>query len=208
MTSPIALQDVERAVSILQKGGVIAMPTDTLYALAAAASDSSAVDQVFAIKGREADKPLPLFVSDLAMAERIGVFNDDARRLAKRFWPGPLTIVVPRRDGFVSDALAGGDTVALRVPDHGVARAVIEGVGDALTATSANLSGGPDPVTAAEVKRQLADAVDFVIDGGACPVGVSSTVVDCTRLEPSILRRGAIGETDVLRAVLGPASEA
>jgi L-threonylcarbamoyladenylate synthase len=208
MTAPIALEDVERAVSILKRGGVIAMPTDTLYALVATGRDSGAVERVFQIKGRGDNKPLPLFVKDVDMAERAGILNDDARRLASRFWPGPLTIVVPVREGFESLALAGGDTVALRVPDSEVALSVIVGVDEPLTATSANLSGGPDPVSADDVRHQLGDAVDFVIDGGPCPVAVSSTIVDCTRPEHSILRAGAVSEMEIIRTVLGPAKEA
>jgi L-threonylcarbamoyladenylate synthase len=201
MKEPVALDDVEAAVGILQNGGVIAMPTDTLYALTAVASDAAAVGRVYAIKGREGGKALPLFVADLEMAEAAGVFNSSARRLARRFWPGQLTIVVGRRKDFQSDALAGLDTVALRQPESKIARSIIEGVGAPVTGTSANRSGGRDPVSPAEVRRQLGDEVDLLVDGGDCPVGVASAIVDCTSEPPRILREGAISAAAIDEAL-------
>ncbi len=198
MSSPV---DLEKAVSVLRRGGVIAMPTDTLYALAAAARDGAAVRRVFAIKGRGVDKPLPLFVSDLAMAERVAVFSAAARRLAERFWPGPLTIVLLKQPDFESEALAGGDSVALRVPDHDLARAVIEALAAPVTATSANRSGGRDPVSPEEVLRQLDGEVDYLLDAGPCPVGFASTVVDCGGPEIRVLRQGALSEASILGAL-------
>jgi L-threonylcarbamoyladenylate synthase len=173
-----------------------------LYALTVVASDAAAVERAYAIKGREDGKPLPLFVSDLEMAERIAVINPMARSLAKRFWPGALTIVLNKKPDFESEALAGGDTVALRAPAHDLALAVIAQLGEPVTATSANRSGGPDPISADDVQRELGNELDLILDSGPCPVGVSSTIVDCTRLEPSILRLGAISEAAILRAVL------
>ena len=201
MTAPATL-DVEKAVSVLREGGVIAIPTDTLYALAASALDVGAVERVYAIKGREGGKPLPLFVSGLEMAECYAHFNARARALARRFWPGALTLVLVKRDGFESAALAGGDTVGLRVPAHATALAVLHGLNTPITATSANRSGGPDPLSADDVRGQLGDEVDMVLDAGACAIGVSSTIVDCKRLEPVVLRLGAISEAAILRAVL------
>jgi L-threonylcarbamoyladenylate synthase len=192
------LDQVEKAVNILRSGGVVAMPTDTLYALSAAARDAMAVQRVFDIKGREPGKPLLLFVSDMAMAEEIGVFNDNARRLAGHFWPGQLTIVVDKRPDFVSEALSGGSTVGLRVPDNEIARAVIAGAKDALTGTSANLAGGPDPISAEEVRRQLGVRVDLILDAGTTAHGIASTIVDCTAGEPVVLREGVISKDRVL----------
>ena len=177
------------------------MPSDTLYALCAAASDAKAVQRVFDVKGREGARPLPLFVSDIAMAERIGVFDERSRRLARRFWPGQLTIVVNKQPGFESRALAGGDTVGLRVPDNAIALAIIAGVGDALTGTSANLSGGPDPVSAGEVRRQIGERLDLVLDAGSAPAGVASTIVDCTGPEPRILRQGIVDPQAIAEAL-------
>jgi L-threonylcarbamoyladenylate synthase len=193
--------EVEKAVDILRSGGVIAMPTDTLYALTASASDAQAVRRVYEVKVREQGKPLPLFVAGVAMAEQAGELNELARRLAARFWPGQLTLVVPKRKEFESQALAGSETVALRQPDNAIAQAVVEALGTPVTGTSANLSGGNDPVSADEVRRQIGDRVDFILDTGPCPVGVSSTLVDCTADEPVILREGAISKESIADAL-------
>jgi L-threonylcarbamoyladenylate synthase len=177
------------------------MPSDTLYALCAAASDATAVQRVFEVKGREGAKAMPLFAGDLAMAERVGRFDERARKLARTFWPGQLTIVVEKLPAYESEALGGGSTVALRVPDYDVALAVVNGVGDAVTGTSANLSGGPDPVSAEEVRRQIGEKLDIIVDCGPARLGQASTVVDCTGAEPRILRQGAIG-ADAIAAAL------
>ncbi|HLF72661.1 MAG TPA: L-threonylcarbamoyladenylate synthase [Dehalococcoidia bacterium] len=199
MTAPPL--DLEKAASLLRDGGVIALPTDTLYALVARIDDASAVRRIYAIKGRQEGKPLPVFVSSTAMAERIAVFNPMAHRLAERFWPGGLTLVLPKRAGFASLALAGGETVAVRWPDDDVCCAVIAALDEPVSATSANRSGEQDPVTAEEVRRQLGDDVDLVIDTGPAPVGVGSTIVDCSGETPVILRRGAVSEADILAAL-------
>jgi L-threonylcarbamoyladenylate synthase len=174
-----------------------------LYALSAAASDAEAVKRVFEVKGREEGRALPLFVSDLAMAERIGVFDERARKLAARFWPGQLTIVVAKRTDYESEALAGGGTVALRVPDHTVPLAVIRCLGGAVTGTSANLSGGPDPDSADEVRRQIGDRVDLIIDCGPAEHGIASTIVDCAGAKPRVLREGAVGREAIIEALAG-----
>jgi L-threonylcarbamoyladenylate synthase len=172
-----------------------------LYALTAAADDASAVRRVFAIKGREQGHPLPLFVSGVEMAQRIAVLDATAGRLASRFWPGQLTIVVPKREEYDSEALAGSATAGLRVPDNEVARAVIEALDAPVTGTSANISGGPDPVSADEVRRQLGDRVDLILDAGLCEHGVASTIVDCSGAEPVILRQGAIPAEQIFAAL-------
>jgi L-threonylcarbamoyladenylate synthase len=199
MTAPPL--DLEKAATLLRDGGVIALPTDTLYALVARIDDDAAVRRIYAIKRRQEGKPLPVFVSSTAMAERIAVFNPMAHRLADRFWPGGLTLVLPKREGFDSLALAGGDTVAVRWPDDDVCCAVIAALDEPVSATSANRSGEHDPVTAAEVRRQLGDDVDMVIDTGPAPVGAGSTIVDCTGETPVILRHGAVSEADILAAL-------
>jgi L-threonylcarbamoyladenylate synthase len=135
------------------------------------------------------------------MAARYALLSENALRLAERFWPGALTIVVNKQPDFISQALASGDTAALRVPDNVMALAVIEALDGPVTGTSANRSGGPDPASADEVRRQLGDEVDMIVDGGACPVGVSSTIVDCTGDEPRTLRVGALSE-DTIRDAL------
>ena len=202
MTAP-GQDEIEKAVSVLRDGGVIAMPTDTLYALTVRARDAAAVRRVFEIKGRNDGKPMPLFVSDLDMARRFGEFSDMAARLAERFWPGALTVVVRRAPGFESEALAGGDTVALRAPDNAIALAVIAGAGEPVTGTSANLSGGPDPVSADEVRRQIGDKLDVLLDAGPAVSGVASTIVDCTGDAPVILREGALSRAEIFDALKG-----
>jgi len=201
MTVPAALDQVGRAVGVLRSGGVISMPTDTLYALVAAADDASAVRRVFEIKGRQEGRPLPLFVSGIEMAGRVAALNPAASLLASRFWPGQLTIVVPKRQTYDSEALAGSQTVGLRLPDHEIARAVVEALDAPVTGTSANLSGGGDPVTADDVRGQLGDRIDLILDAGPCAHGVGSTIVDCSQEPFVILREGAISSERVFAAL-------
>jgi L-threonylcarbamoyladenylate synthase len=196
-------EEIEQAVSVLRNGGVIAVPSDTLYALSADASDAAAVQRVFDVKGREGGKAILLFVSNLQMAEHIGLFDETSRRLARRFWPGQLTIVVNKQPEFESEVLVGGSTVGLRVPANDIALAVVNGFGSPVTGTSANLSGGADPVSAEEVQHQIGDRVDFILDAGPCEHGVASTIVDCTGDSPRILREGFISPgliTEALRS--------
>lgn len=196
-----------QAVSLLDAGGVVALPTDTLYALCSKARDAAAVLRVYQIKGREDGKPLPIFVSGLAMAEEIAILNGTAWLLARRFWPGQLTIVCHKQAGFTSPALAGGQTVALRQPDQPVLQAVIDALNEPLTGTSANLSGGPDPIDAQMVREQIGASLDLIVDHGPCRTGVSSTIVDCTGPQPVILRRGAVTEEQIIRVLAEAAKE-
>jgi L-threonylcarbamoyladenylate synthase len=195
--STVAPAAIDAAVVRLREGAVIAFPTDTLYALGADATNRVAVARVFEIKGREGAKPLPLFVSGLDMAAAIAEVTPVARRLAERYWPGALTIVLRKRPDFESEALVGGATVALRVPNHEIALRLVTALDRPVIATSANLSGGPDPVSADEVRRQLDGRVDLILDGGPCAVGVSSTIVDCSGEQPRVLREGAIPTTEI-----------
>jgi L-threonylcarbamoyladenylate synthase len=201
MTNHDFAASVDAAVAVLQSAGVIALPTDTLYALVADAGQDEAVQRVFAIKGRDAVKALPLFVDGLEMALQIADLNDQARRLAAAFWPGALTIVANKRPDFASVALGGGETIALRAPDSELALDVARRLGRPVTGTSANRSGGPDPDTADEVRRQLGGRIDLIVDGGACRLGVSSTVVDCTGGELRVLREGAVTPQQVREAL-------
>ena len=201
MIIPDTKASIDAAVDMLRSGGLIALPTDTLYALAASASDATAVRRAFAIKGRDGQKPLPLLVSDGAMAERAGILDNRARRLIERFWPGALTIVVDKQPQFQSEALAAGSTVALRAPDHALTLEVIRRLDGPVTGTSANLSGGPDPDSVAEVHHQIGNRLDLVIDAGVCPAGISSTIVDCSGAGWRILRTGVISEAAVLDAL-------
>ncbi|HZP26504.1 MAG TPA: L-threonylcarbamoyladenylate synthase [Dehalococcoidia bacterium] len=183
---------IDQALAVLCQGGLVAYPTDTIYGLGALATDDAAVRCLFAVKGRELDKALPLLLADAVQAEASAEMTPLARELMAAFWPGALTIVLRRRTEFRSLALAGGDTIALRVPDQPLVRELIRRFGAPLTGTSANRSGGASPLTADEVARQLADEIDLLIDGGPCPGGVESTVVDATGAVPRLLRKGAL----------------
>ncbi|MCE9669609.1 threonylcarbamoyl-AMP synthase [Myxococcus stipitatus] len=196
---------VERAVEMLRRGGVIALPTETVYGLAANAEDELAVRRVFAIKGRPATHPL---IVHLPGAEHLSSWArevpDSARLLAAAFWPGPLTLVLPRTPR-ATDAVTGGqDTVALRVPAHPVALAVLQRLGGGVAAPSANRFGRVSPTTAEHVRQDLGTDVDLVLDGGPCAVGVESTIVDLSSGAPAILRPGGLATEDVER-VLGHA---
>lgn len=184
---------VERAVALLREGGVVAIPTETVYGLAADASNELAVRRVFAIKGRPQSHPLIVHVAsrDAAQSWTTG-FSSDAARLATALWPGPLTLVVPR-SAHASDAVTGGQsTVALRVPAHPLAHELLEHFRGGLAAPSANRFGGVSPTTAEHVRSDLGPDVDFVLDGGPCDVGIESTIVDCSSEAVAILRPGGV----------------
>jgi L-threonylcarbamoyladenylate synthase len=192
-----------RAVETLRRGGVIALPTETVYGLAANCEDELAVRRVFAIKGRPATHPLIVHV---ARAEELPSWArhvpDEAWRLAKAFWPGPLTLVLPRT-ARATDAVTGGqDTVALRVPNHPVALAVLDALGGGVAAPSANRFGRVSPTTAEHVRADLGDEVDLLLDGGPCTVGVESTIVDLSSGAPAVLRPGGLA-VEELERVLG-----
>jgi L-threonylcarbamoyladenylate synthase len=191
---------MERALEVLRSGGLVAIPTDTVYGLAALATDDVAVEKLFAAKQRPLDQSMPLLIAsphDLALiaADVPAV----ARRLIGHFWPGALTIVLPRAPSFRSKAVAS-DSVGVRVPDHDIPRQLVQLLGAPITGTSANVSGKPEPLTAEDVRTQLGDSVSQIIDGGRCEGGRPSTVVDCTSEPPRILREGAIGRGELVRA--------
>jgi L-threonylcarbamoyladenylate synthase len=191
------------AVDCLRRGGLVAYPTDTLYGLGAAAGDDGAVRRLFQAKNRPLDDPLPILVASVEAAQEIAQMEPSLPlRLASHFWPGGLTLVLPREPGFHSLALAGGDTVAVRVPNHPVPLGLIQELGQPLTGTSANVSGGRAPLTAADVAAQLGERIDIIIDGGQCPGGMESTVLDLTGESPRLLREGAISRAE-LESVIG-----
>ena len=201
--SPDVQQQIERAVIILRQGGIVAYPTDTVYGLGAGMSIPRAVKRVFQAKQRPQGMALPLLVANASqIAELAGQLPPVACRLIDSFLPGALTIVLPA-SGTVPDIVnAGGNTVAVRIPDHPVPIALIEGIGMPLVGTSANVSGQPSPLTAAEVHSQFGDKVDMVIDEGGRCTGRESTIVDLTGDKPVVLREGAIS-TEALRQVCG-----
>lgn len=196
-------KDVAAAVAALAAGELIHLPTETVYGLGGRADDPAAVIKVFEAKGRPRFNPLIVHVGDIALAETIGTFDDRARALAAAFWPGPLTLVVPVRDtGLACDlARAGLDSVALRMPSHPLALAVLRGAGFGVVAPSANRSGRPSPTTHADAVEETGSAVAVALDGGDCPVGVESTVVSLLG-EARYLRAGALTRQDIA-AVIG-----
>jgi L-threonylcarbamoyladenylate synthase len=184
---------LERAAAILRGGGVAAVPTDTLYGLAADPFNVAAVDRVFAIKGRMNDQALPLVAADAAQVrEWIGGWSALGDRLSRRFWPGPLTLVLPAPPTLASAVTGGRGTVGVRVPAHVVTRALCAAIGRPLTATSANRSGAPATEHPDVVAAALGDGVDALVDAGVTPGGPPSTIVDITTGEPRLIRAGAV----------------
>jgi len=190
------------AVQILTKGGLVAFPTDTVYGVGAHAFQPQAVERIYTAKIRPRDKAIPILLAQaddlLLVTEGI---TETARLLAERFWPGGLTLVLPKRANVPDVVSAGGPTVAVRVPDHPVARSLISALRAPLAGTSANLSGHPSPVTAEEVKAGLGGRIELILDGGRCPGGIPSTVLDLTTEPPAILRAGAIGAEEIEAAL-------
>ena len=190
------------AIAELTAGGLVAMPTDTVYGVGVALSAHDGLPRLFAAKDRPLDKAIVLLVADIEQAASVGVLSPAARTLAERFWPGGLTLVLPQRpDAGLPAVLTGGAaTIGVRVPDHDCPRALASVLGP-LPVTSANLSGGPDARDAAEVMTQLGDRISLILDGGSTRGGTPSTVVDCSGPEPRILRAGAIS-TEAIEAAL------
>jgi L-threonylcarbamoyladenylate synthase len=196
------------AVRCLAAGGLIAFPTETVYGLGANAANGPAVARVYEAKGRPAFNPLIAHVVDLAAARALARFSADAARLAETFWPGPLTLVLPKAAACpVADlATAGLDSIAVRVPSHVVARAILAGFGKPVVAPSANRSGQVSPTTAAHVLADLGGRIELIIDGGATPVGVESTIIACLD-EPALLRPGGVPREAIERALNKPLAQ-
>jgi len=209
--APLLLQS---AVRMLRAGQPVAMPTETVYGLAANALDSAACQRIYAVKNRPADNPLIVHISSLAMlrllvqpslASEEGrdeldqlMVPEELKPILRRFWPGPLTVLLPKREGVPDVVTAGLRTVAVRFPAHPVAKALIEAAGFPLAAPSANLSGRPSPTTAAHVLHDLDGRISVIVDGGPCGLGLESTVLDATRSPPVILRPGSITQKMLL----------
>ncbi len=195
---------IARAAAVLRSGGLVAFPTETVYGLGALALDAAAVRRIFAAKGRPANNPLIVHIADPKDASQVAAeWPDAAERLARRFWPGPLTLVVPRTAGVPDATTAGGPTVAVRVPAHPVALALLRAVGAPVAAPSANRSAELSPTLAEHVLRGLTGRIDLVLDGGPTAGGIESTVLDMTTAPPRLLRPGLIGPAE-LEAVIGP----
>ncbi|MBQ7218263.1 MAG: threonylcarbamoyl-AMP synthase [Ruminococcus sp.] len=198
-------QDIATAAAVLRDGGLVAMPTETVYGLAANALDGNAVRRIFEAKGRPMDNPLIVHIAEIADIERLGLvreFPETARKLAEAFWPGPLTIIMDKGSVIPDEVSAGLSTVAIRLPSHPDARRLIRESGLPLAAPSANTSGKPSPTTAQHVIDDMDGRIEAVIDGGACDVGVESTVITVAADIPRILRPGIITREEIA-AVIG-----
>ena len=191
------------AIEALRGGGIVALPTDTVYGIAVALDARDGIPRLFAAKSRPPDRSIALLVADRAQAETLGELGATARELADAFWPGGLTLVVPRRDGIAlpRELTSDARTVGLRVPDHAAPRALAAAVGP-LPTTSANRSGEPEARDADAIESVLGDAIDLILDGGHAPGGPASTVVDCTGPRPRVLRVGAVS-LEAIWAVVG-----
>jgi L-threonylcarbamoyladenylate synthase len=184
---------LDRAAAVILAGGLVALPTDTLYGLAADPFNAAAVRRVFLVKGRTLARALPLVAADVAQINsQLGPLSPIALALARRFWPGPLTLLVPASGVLAADVTGGTGRVGVRVPAHAVARGLCRACGSVLTATSANLSGRPPSNDPDDVARSLGSALDILLDAGPAPGGPSSTIVDVTGVELQLVRAGAI----------------
>lgn len=195
---------IAQAAKALIRGDIVAFPTDTVYGLGANALDANAVAKVFAAKGRPSANPLAVLVPDIAKADEFVIVNETARKLAAAFWPGALTLVLPkRRDCPLADAVSASlDTIGVRAPDHKVALALLAQSGLPIVAPSANRSGGPSPKTAEEVEAELGDGPAMILDGGPTPFGRESTIVSLAAPKPILLRQGALPR-EAVEEVLG-----
>ncbi len=183
---------LERAADRLRAGGLVAFPTESFYGLGAAALDAHATNRIFAVKGRPESKPLLVLVDSVTMAEALAVVAARARALMERYWPGPLTLVLPARHSVPDAVTAGTGTVGVRMSSHPTARGLVRALGAPVTAPSANPAGAAPPTTAADVLRYFPDALACVLDGGATAGGPPSTVLDVTADPPRLLRQGAV----------------
>lgn len=193
-------QAVQRALETLLKGGLVAFPTDTVYGLGALAFDSKAVESIYLAKDRPIEKAIPVLIGGAADLEKISDdITDVTRKLASRFWPGPLTIIIPK-EPTLPETVSATSTVGVRVPDHTVAQELLRAAGP-MAVTSANISGQPSPSTAQEVFDQLNGRIELIIDGGQTPGGVPSTLVDCSGEEIKVLRNGPISLDQIMAAL-------
>jgi len=199
MPSSIQKQ-VDRGISILRQGGIVAFPTDTVYGLGTCANIGQAVERVYQIKERPRNMALPLLLADISQISEVAQpVPQIAWLLARSFLPGALTMVLHRSNSVPDIIAAGGETVAIRIPAHSIPVALVEGIGAPIVGTSANLSSKPSALTADEVYSQFNDRIDLIIDGGRCPGGKESTIVDVTGETPVVLREGAISRAELER---------
>jgi len=190
-TEIIPAIEIHKALGILQSGGIVAFPTDTVYGVGALAFDNAAIESIYTAKDRPIEKAIPILIGDLSDLEKVGMnIPDMALRFAARFWPGPLTCIVPKQPT-LPVAVSATSTVAVRIPNHPVALALLRAAGP-MAVTSANISGGQNPTSAQEVYEQLNGRIPLILDGGKTPGGVPSTLVECSGEQPVVLREGPI----------------
>lgn len=200
LSRQISLQ-VDRAIEILKSGGVVVYPTDTVYGLGCNALNSESVERIYRVKQRPSHQPLPVLLADVPQLDVVAQSVPEiARFLMSRFWPGGLTLVLPKTASLPDIVTAGSGKVAVRIPSHVVPLTIIRGLAAPIIGTSANISDRPSPVAPEEVEQQLGDQVDLIIDAGRCPGGIESTVVDVTLETPVVLRAGIIPEGEIKRA--------
>jgi L-threonylcarbamoyladenylate synthase len=198
-TEIIPALEIETALTILQTGGIVAFPTDTVYGLGALAFDNKAIESIYTAKDRPIEKAIPILIGDWSDLDKVADnIPDMALRFSARFWPGPLTCIVPKKRT-LPPAISATSTVAVRIPDHPDARALLHAAGP-MAVTSANISGQQSPTTAQEVYEQLQGRIPLILDGGKTPGGIPSTLVDCTGEKPIILREGPISMDELLAA--------
>jgi L-threonylcarbamoyladenylate synthase len=195
---------IEQAVKILKDGGIVAFPTETVYGLGADATNLAAVRKVFAVKGRPATNPVIVHVPDIFVAKRYAAsWPDNATKLAEKFWPGPLTLILPKTDAIVTAATAGRKTVGLRSPDHPLTQELLRKFDGPVIGPSANRSSRVSPTTAQHVQDEMGSRIDLILDGGPCRVGIESTVVDLSVMPPMLLRPGMITRGQI-EMIIGP----
>ena len=192
--------EIDECVKALRAGSVIGIPTETVYGLAAIATNSSAINLVFAIKERPTSHPLILHIADVSMLDDWATnISSEARALCKKFWPGPLTLILHKSDKVLTEVTGGRDTVAIRCPNHSVTTKLLKKLNDAVVAPSANKFGKVSPTTAKHVVNDLGSDISIVLDGGDCSIGLESTIIDCTTTPPQLLRTGAITAKQILQ---------
>ena len=200
---PANAESIQVALQILREGGLVAFPTDTVYGVGALVFDGKAVESIYVAKQRPIEKAIPVLMADAADMEKVGMdIPEVAYQLAARFFPGPLTCLIPKQPT-LPESVSATETVGVRVPDHEVARALLRAAGP-MAVTSANISGQPSPSTAQEVLAQLNGRIDLILDGGKTPGGVPSTLVDCTGKDLKILREGPISLAEIRQKLSSP----
>ncbi len=196
------LKHIAVAAAVIQKGGLVAFPTETVYGLGANALDATAVRSIFIVKGRQCDNPIIVHVADQKQLKKIVIdIPITAKKLIKKFWPGPLTLVLKKKKNVPKDVTAGLNTVAVRMPANRIALALIKKAGVPIAAPSANLSGRPSPTNAKHVLDDLNGKIDYIIDSGKTHIGVESTVLDLTTSPPTLLRPGAISKEQIEKVI-------